>query len=457
MNLALAGLVIATFQPSIVQAANVIDKSKEYTNKAMFWKDKHLQEISFRTLSPKPVYKKSYFSYIILGSTIVVGGAMTYFSAGAGAPVAATGVGTVASWVGGGGAGSYMAGLSTVGTMVGGNAITGAVILNGLSYGLLGGTMGSFASLSALSKFGVIANVTATTLDGVAILGKADSGSLYYSVRIPIPRDLGSKKTRMLVNEYYENEEKKIKALEKKDEAAALRYKKINDALMKSGEEIFSDVLNSKNPSQEDILVLGIINYEAGNVKDFQEAVRRLSNVKLAPNKRSYVDYLIAISWLLEGNEVNALWFLEKSSQQEPYALEPQVLAINILSSNFQKNEDSIIKSIKFMEKNYDSDKYSGQYSLLAPYYRLATIYYNKGNYSQAGKFYERALEQIGFIQGLFDSGENLKKQIKLGIANCYYQQGDKYKANELYAKITKGLKGEELRNIKSQYAGGTN
>jgi tetratricopeptide (TPR) repeat protein len=454
ISLALVFLIITTYQPSIVQAASITDTTKEYANKAMIWKDSHLKEISFRTLYPKPIYKKSYFSYIILGTTIVIGIAASYFSMGTGAPAAATGVGTVASWVGGGGAGSYMAGLSTIGGVVGGNAVTGAVILNGLSYGIIGGTMGKFAALSAAAKFGVIANVTATMMDGVAILSKDDSGKLYYTIRLTPPRNLGGKKIRKLVDEIYENEEKKFNALENRDEVAAIRYKEDNDALMKSSEKLLSEVLASKKPSQEDILVLGIINYEAGNIKSFQKAIDKLSKLELSSDRRSYIDYLTAISWLLDGNEMHALEFLEKSSRQEPYALEPQVLAINVLGSNFQKNEDLIIKKIKFMEKNYDADKYSGHYSLLAPYYRLATIYYNKMNYSQAGKFYERALDQIGFIQGLFTNGENLKKQVKLGIANCYYQQGDKYKANELYTKITDGLKGEELRNIKAQYAG---
>ncbi|HNZ78379.1 MAG TPA: tetratricopeptide repeat protein [Bacilli bacterium] len=449
----LLALMIINFQSSIVYA-NVLDRPKEIANKAMFWKADHLKEISFRTLYPKPIYKKGYFPIIILGSTIVAGGAMTYFTGGAGAPAAATGVGTVASWIGGGGAGSYMAGLSTVGSMLGGNAITGAVILNGLSYGLVGGTMGKFAALSAISKFGVIANVTATTIDGVAILSKSDAATLYYTVRIPIPKNLGSKKTRKLVNEIYENEEKKLEAMENHDETAAIRYKEINDALMKSAEKILADVFKNKNPSQEDILVLGIINYQAGNVQKFQEAMRWFSSNKLGPDKRSYIDYLTAISYLLDGNEKHAIQFLDRSSRQEPYVLESQTLAINILGSNFQKNEDLIIQRIKFMEKHYDDDKYSGQYSLMAPYYRLATIYYNQQKFSQARKFYERALDEIGFIQGLLDSGESLKRQIKLGIVNCYYQQGDKYKANELYTKIIDGLKGDELTNIKALYAG---
>lgn len=454
ISLILVGLIIVSFQPSVVRAESITDKTKRIANKGMFWKDEHLKEINFRTIYPKPIYKKSYFSYVILGSTVVIGAAVTYFSGGTGAPAAATGVSTVASWVGGGGAGSYMAGLSTFGGWVGGNAVTGAVILNGLSYGLIGGTMGKFAALSAASKFGVLANVTATMMDGVAILSKDDSGKLHYTVRLTIPRDLGSKKTRKLVDEIYENEERKFEALENRDKVSATMYKDINDMQLKTGEKLLSDVLASKEPSQEDILVLGIINYQSGNIELFQKAANKLSSIAISFEKRSYVDYLVAINCLLDGNERRALEFLDKSSQQEPYVLEPNMLAINILGSNIQKNENAINNIIMSMGKNYDSDKYSGQYSLLAPYYRVATIYYNNKKYSQARNFYEKALDQIGFIKGLFDEGDNLKKQIKLGIANCYYQQGDKAKASEFFTKITDGLKGEELKKMKDQYAG---
>lgn len=447
-------LVLASgLQPTTLCAGSYTDKAKEYANKGMFWKNEHLSEISFRSLYPKPIYKKSYFSFVVLGATIVAGGAITYFTAGAGAPAAATGVSTVASWVAGGGAGSYMAGLSTVGGLVGGNAITGAVILNGLSYGLIGGTVGKFAALGAVAKFGVIANVTSTMIDGVAIFDKGDAGRLYYTVRLTIPRDIGSKKTRKLVKEIYENEENKYKALQNYDEIAAARYKEINDALMKSSGQLLSKILTNKKPSQEDLLVLGIINYQAGNIPLFQEAIKKLSNANLDRDKRSYIDYLIAINWLLEGNEQLALESLEKSSQHELYALEPSMLTINVLGTNFQKNEKKMINKLVLMEKKYDSDKYAGQYSLLAPYYRVATLFYNNKNYLAAKTYFEKALDQIGLIQGLLGAGD-LKRQINLGIANCHYQLGDKGKASKLFSKITDGLKGEELKNIEAQYAG---
>ena len=57
----------------------------------------HLKELTFSEIYPKPIWKKSYFSWIIMGVTIVIAGVVSYFTAGAGAPEAATGVSTVAS------------------------------------------------------------------------------------------------------------------------------------------------------------------------------------------------------------------------------------------------------------------------------------------------------------------------------------------------------------------------
>ncbi len=155
---------LVNFSASQVVSAGLIDDTKAQANKIIFWKNEHLNEISFRVIYPKSLWTKSYFSWVVLGATIVGGGAFTYFTAGAGAPAAATGVSAVASSIAGGGAGSYMAGLSMVGGVVGGNAITGAAILNGISYGIIGGSMGKFAALSAAAKFGVIANVSATVI-----------------------------------------------------------------------------------------------------------------------------------------------------------------------------------------------------------------------------------------------------------------------------------------------------
>ncbi len=74
------------------------------------------------------------FIYGTIGLSAIVGVVVTYMSAGAGAPAVATGMSSIATWAGGSGVGSYMAGLSTIGGFFGGNAITGAAVLNGVSF-----------------------------------------------------------------------------------------------------------------------------------------------------------------------------------------------------------------------------------------------------------------------------------------------------------------------------------
>jgi hypothetical protein len=108
-------------------------------------------DLGFKAAFYRPIHKKTSFGLLVTGTTIVAAGTFTYFTAGAGAPPAAAGVGTVASWVAGGGAGSYMAGASIVGGWFGGNAMLGAAVLNGFSLGTVGAA-GSWGALSAGQK-----------------------------------------------------------------------------------------------------------------------------------------------------------------------------------------------------------------------------------------------------------------------------------------------------------------
>lgn len=126
-------------------------------------------DLGFETAFYRPFYKTSSFGLVVTGTAIVAAGTFSYFTAGAGAPAAATGVSTVASWVAGGGAGSYMAGLSTIGGWFGGNAMLGSAILNGISLGTVGG-MGSWGTLSSGQKALALGATAATTMDGIAII-----------------------------------------------------------------------------------------------------------------------------------------------------------------------------------------------------------------------------------------------------------------------------------------------
>jgi len=184
-----------------VNAFDLWTTTKVYANKAMFWKNEHLEDIDFKHIYPKAFYKKSYFGFLITGVAVIGAGAFTYVTAGAGAPAAATGVSSVASFIAGGGAGSYMAGLSVVGGWVGGNAMVGAAILNGISIGMFGS---SLAGLSVLGKLSILSSVTASGLDGVAFFSNPETKELEYRIRLQIPKDLGSKATREIVDKIYD-------------------------------------------------------------------------------------------------------------------------------------------------------------------------------------------------------------------------------------------------------------
>src|SRR5574344_288531 len=100
-------IIISVFASNLIllssMNADIITSTKENINKTMFWKNKHLESIDYESVYRKKLYEKSYFGLAITGASIIGAGAFSYFTAGTGAPVAATGVSTVASWVAGGG------------------------------------------------------------------------------------------------------------------------------------------------------------------------------------------------------------------------------------------------------------------------------------------------------------------------------------------------------------------
>ncbi len=447
-------LFAAMVTPSLT-TANVIDNLK-------FWDEKPLQNVGFRDLYPKPLYKKKYFGWTIIGASVVAAGAIVYFTAGGGAPAAATGVSTVASWIGGGGAGSYMAGLSAVGSVVGGNAMVGSAILNGISYGLIGGGA-KFAALSAAAKFGVIATVSSTFLDGISIFRKPDTGQLHYVAKLNLPVDIGSPEVIKLVEEINEYKEKRVEASTKGNDDTANKYQKKYEKKMADAESMLENLLRYSlklsRSVQEDLLILSVLAYENWNFDLFEKGLKefkRLSRGVL--DDSGYLLYLEALNYLHSdqnsGQVKTALTTLGQSIRQNPYAIEPIILYVNVLSDDLSKNEQQMLDKIDFAEENYNSDKYSSDYSLLALFFRVATVYHNNQRCVKAKLYFEKAKKQIGFIKSLLPSSDHLENQIQLGIANSYYCLADKKKAWEIFHDITESMEGDEFIAFRQQFAG---
>ena len=427
--------------------------TKVVANKAVFWKSKHLKDIDFKHIYPKKFYKKSYFGLAITGAAIVGAGAFTYFTAGTGAP-AATGVSGVAAWVGGGGASSYMAGLSTVGSFFGGNAMLGAAILNGISIGALGGGATTFAGLSLVAKVGMMASITAMGLDGIAYFQNPETKQLEYRIKLRIPKKLGSKDTRDIVDEIYDIEEK---IQDDYSDNQGINIQKLlnqKKELEDKAIELLKSKLSEKD-NQEDLIVLSTIASNNAKYTLLDKAINQIDSSKL--DNSSFLNYLKALNSLYQGNEKKSLEYLDSSISENPYALEPIILSINILgNSNFIQNEVKIKDLVKSAEENFDSDDYSTSYSLSGVYYRVATFYFNNQRYASAQKYYEKAYNELGMLQKNF-FGKELGHTIQLGIANSLYKEGKTKKALEIYTDIIEDIdedKADEKTKITEQYLG---
>lgn len=451
-------IVLAISLLSVNTNAGVWDTTKEYTNKAMFWKNKHLEDIDFKHIYPKAFYKKSYFGFAITGAVVVGAGAFTYFTAGAGAPAAATGVTTVTTFVSGGGAGSYMAGLSTVGGWFGGNAVLGASILNGISIGVGGGAVGvtagkaTFATMGILAKVGVMASITAAGLDGVFYFSNPDTKKLEYRVRVSIPKNLGGKDTRNIVNKIYEIDEEIQDAIEENDK---VKHKELLSLKKEYNEKAIKllEIQLYKSDNQEDLLILGIIAWNNNKIDLFNNAISKIDTSKL--EDMGFLNYLYSLQNLSKGNENKALINLQNSIDENDYAVEPYILSISILgNTNFIKNETKIVKLIEEADDNFDSDKYESKFGLVPLYYRLATFYFTNKRYIESEKYYEKAYDELGIFQKHF-FGQQLVNIINLGKANSLYQQGKINKADEIFIEIIKDCETEEEKQrIKNQFMG---
>lgn len=448
-----SAVILLLLSSNTMVSASAWESTKEYGNKAMFWKNKHLEDVDFTHIYPKAFYKKSYFGFVITGATVVASGAFVYFTAGAGAPTAAAGTSAVASWAAGGGAGSYMAGLSTVGGWFGGNAVLGAAILNGISIGTVGGGA-AFSTLSVLGKVGVMASVTATGLDGVAYFSNPETKNLEYKVKASIPKKLGSKDTRQLVDNIYDTEEKINEALENGDKAKQKAFFELKSEYNKNAIELLKQQLH-KEDNQEDLIVLGIIAWNNSEYKLFDEAMSKIDVSKL--KNTGFLNYLYALQSLSKGDTEKTFAYLDNSKDENKYALEPVILYINVLGNkDFIRHESKIESLVKHAEENFDSDKYSTAYSLVGVYYRTATFYFNNKRYAKAEEYYKKAEDKLGLMQKHF-FGKELKHTINLGVANSLYMQNKTASSDEIYDDIIKDIDEnniDEKNKITEQYLG---
>jgi len=451
---AITAIYLVSAVPTNAQA-DIWGSTNQYVSS--LWDKKEVENISFKYIYPKVFYKKSYFATAAISASIVTAGTLLFVTAGTGAPLAAAGVSTAASIIGGGGAGSYLAGLATVGSLFGEGMVLGGAILNGIVLGTgVGGTI-SLANMTIQKKAEASALMTAMSMDGIVYFKNPDSGHNEYRVRLEIPKDIGSKNIKQIVNNIYEANEEYVDALKKAD---SVKQKVLTESIhlyTESAIELFENQLNEdKKISQDDLIVLLVIAWRNGDFELFEKGISELPTT-LKKDNEGFSYYLLALNSLRNNNIKQAIEYLDLSHENNNYALEPLILKMNLLGNqDFSTNEIEIDRLLKTAIKTFDSDKYNTFLNLSSLYYRVATIYFSNQKYAEARKFYQKSLDKLGFLKKKF-FGKELKHTIKLSIANSFYNEGQIIKADKVYYEIINDIEENEkneIEKIRQSYIG---
>jgi tetratricopeptide (TPR) repeat protein len=407
----------------------------------------------FSDIYPRAFYEKDYFVWASLVATAVVAGAVSYYTAGAGAPAAATWVSSVASYVGGGGAGSYMAGLSTIGGLVGGNAMVGAAILNGISIATIGS--GTAKGLSLATK---VALMMDATLSGISMLRAADDTNLYYSFDIPLPEKIGHGEAGKWLELIHENETERREAIEAKDALKAKRLAQLIQDRYAYAMRYLDEELSKPLPlrSNENLLALAIIAYRIGDIARFTTSLDALDR-SLPEGKKGFFYYLRGIASLSETSpdtKSAKKWF-EKASQASPYALEPYLARIVLLAQDMEKNGERIEALGEYAIERYDADEYAARISPLALHFKIGTLFLHQGQYDKAVTYFRRAYDDLGWFARYLPVAGSLKNQLRIYEALAMKRAGDVTHADRLFDDILKSTESdEEAAHYKIVYEG---
>lgn len=465
LNLAIAAMLVT---------GPVSAEGMERLRLAMPWRNTRAIDLSFSAAFPKPLHRKTYFGVLVTAGAIVGAGLFSYFTAGAGAPVAATGVSTLASWLAGGGAGSYMAGLSMVGGWLGGNAMLGSAILNGISIGVLGGG-GAFATMSTVSKIAVATSFSASMLDGVLLFKKPDTNRLQLEVALDHPAALASKDVKKLIGDYQEANTKlrdaqfavltQVEPVASEGNGAQLPEDDVNvevlqlrrKRLVEEGMIRLRALLRSDDADSGDLVALGVLARSEGDYDLFEQVIAKIDSREFA--KAGYVNYLRAISSLDMGNLEATERYARRSMAEDPYAIEPALLLVNLLGHlDFAAHKSEILEIANRYAGSFDANAYDSQFSMVSLFYRIGSQFLAEEDFDRALDFFKRADESFGVVQklmGRWSRADETLRFVRVSQANALYLQGNQADANELFDRLVSAARDErEKETLRASYVG---
>jgi hypothetical protein len=431
-------------------------------------------DLGFEAAFPRSLYEKKVFSLAITGASITAAGAFSYFTAGAGAPAAATGVSSVASWVAGGGAGSYMAGLSTIGGWFGGNAMLGSAILNGISLGTVGG-MGSWSSLSVSQKVLALSATAATAMDGIVVISNPSSGQLEWRVMLPVPADLADDRISQLVKVLSQTSAKLAALRLKLDAAKSLSSEQgASKASAKDLNELQQELAATEGRHKEtsrqvdaeishalksgdtirNTVVLAVLAHNLGRSKEFRTLIGRIKPSKAS--RRSYLDYLRAIAALQTGKVAEAESLLYGVVKAAKFVIEPPILLASVLGGRgFAAQEAKINEISRYADLNFDSDAYVPAASLVSMHFRIGSMALKAKRCDRALYEFKKAQSAQSMIEEYW-TRKDIRNLLDVGEANALHCQDKKSDAAALFKQVLSRASTKDARDLLCmQFSGG--
>ena len=392
-------------------------------------------DLGFEDAFPTKLYEKSWFGASLTATTIVAAGAFSYFTAGSGAPAAATGVSSIATLVGGGGPGAYMSGLATVGGWFGGNALVGAAVLNGLSLGTVGGTT-SLAKMAVLERALVAVALSSHAISGVSVVAGPGSAERSTVIDLAIPRGLMKRgeveslatKQGEINKQLYDKvsnieklrDKQRLGPLSGRQKDGLLKLELERKGLEAQRKEVDDRIKIRARASQRqadaagDRIVLAVLVYNLGDTALFRSLLKQVEPDQVG--RASYISYLQAISAIIVGAKREAETHLRNSIAGAPFAVEPVILLVNMLSAKGYRTQLDEIEKLTGAAK-FDGDAYRSPFNLFSLRYNVGVLAQRNGDCRNALRHMRAAKKELGSIR-TFVSDSPIERLVDVSLAS---------------------------------------
>ncbi|HNI83725.1 hypothetical protein [Ottowia sp.] len=195
-------------------------------------------------------------------------------------------------------------------------------------------------------------------------------------------------------------------------------------------------------------MVLAVLAHNFGMVDKFSTLLNRIDA------SSGYLSYLRSLESLSHHNAAKAEELLRESSDLAPYALEPSILLVNLLGTDFKANKKKILAIAERANQTFKADAYTPSVSLVSLHYRIGTEALRSNDCDQAREQFEQAEKHLSYIQKLV-AGKDIRALLNIGNANALYCKDKKDDAQALFEKAKKLVKREKADELCKLYSGG--